>query len=186
VLKTRNVCVAVLALMLILTAGTSAFAQLKIGYINSEIVLQNYKAAVEASKKLEDESNKWGQDLQKMQQQFKDAQEKLQQQSLLLSDAKKKEKAQEVEALYMEIQQYQNKKWGQQGEYFQRQQELMGPIIKTVNETIHKIGEDEGYDYIFDTVSGNVLFAKDQYDLTEKLIEELEKSASVDTKSGGN
>jgi len=179
VIKARNVLIVIAAFVLSSAAG--AFAQLKIGYINSEKVLQNYQAAIDASKKLEAESNKWGQELQKMQQQFKDSQEKLQQQSLLLSDAKKKEKTQEIEALYLKIQQYQNEKWGQQGEYFKRQQELMGPVIQTINETIHKIGKDEGFDYIFDTIAGNVLYAKDKYDLTDKLLEELKKNQPAKT-----
>lgn len=178
-IKARNVLIVIAAFVLSFAAG--AFAQLKIGYINSEKVLQNYQAAIDASKKLEAESNKWGQELQKMQQQFKDSQEKLQQQSLLLSDAKKKEKTQEIEALYLKIQQYQNEKWGQQGEYFKRQQELMGPVIQTINETIHKIGKDEGFDYIFDTIAGNVLYAKDKYDLTDKLLEELKKNQPAKT-----
>lgn len=178
-IKARNVLIVIAAFVLSSAAG--AFAQLKIGYINSEKVLQNYQAAIDASKKLEAESNKWGQELQKMQQQFKDSQEKLQQQSLLLSDAKKKEKTQEIEALYLKIQQYQNEKWGQQGEYFKRQQELMGPVIQTINETIHKIGKDEGFDYIFDTIAGNVLYAKDKYDLTDKLLEELKKNQPAKT-----
>ncbi|MCD6116820.1 OmpH family outer membrane protein [bacterium] len=176
----------VVILILVLTVSAGVFAQLKIAYVNSDQVLKNYQAAIDASKKLEEESNKWGMELQKMQQQFKDSQDKLQQQSLLLSEAKKKEKAQEVQDLYVKIQQYQNQKWGQQGEYFKRQQELMGPIIQTINETIHKIGKDEGYDYIFDTVAGNVLFAKDKYDLTDKLLKELEKGAAAKPKTGGN
>jgi len=184
-LKRSGILVLTLVAIFVFSVSAGAFAQLKIGYINSDMVLKNYQAAIDASKKLEEESNKWGQELQRMQQQFKDSQDKLQQQSLLLSEAKKKEKAQEVQDLYLKIQQFQNEKWGQQGEYFKRQQELMGPIIQTINETIHKIGQDEGYDYIFDTVAGNILFAKDKYDLTDKVLKELEKSSSAKTKTGG-
>ncbi len=160
-----------------LLASAQAQAQMKIGYIDSQKILSEYQAAIEAQQKLEKESQEWGQELQKMNERFRELQEQLDQQSLLLSEAKKKEKTQELQNLALEIQQYQNEKWGDSGEFFRRREILLKPVFDSINEVIHKLGEDEGYDYIFDTVSGNILHAKQKYDLTEQVLAELEKAA---------
>ena len=52
----------------------------------------------------------------------------------------------------------------------------MQPVIDKVNRAITKVGEEEKFDYIFDTVSANIVYASpSQPDLTELVLEELEK-----------
>lgn len=165
-----------LLLVVGLLVSAQVQAELKLGYVDSQKILSEYQAAIEAQQKLEKESNEWGQELQKMNEKFRELQEQLDQQSLLLSEAKKKEKAQELQNLALEIQQYQNEKWGDSGEFFRRREALLKPVFDSINEVIHKLGEDEGYDYIFDTVSGNILHAKQKYDITERVLAELEKA----------
>jgi len=153
----------------------TALAQLKIGYIDSQRILSTFPAAVDAQKKLEGESTGWGQELQKMQEQFRTLQEQLDQQSLLLSEAKKKERTDELQALYLKIQQYQNEKWGEQGEFFKRREELLQPIIQKIDTAIKAVGTNDDYDFIFDSVQGNLLHAKPKYDLTDQVLKELDK-----------
>lgn len=157
-------------------------AQSKIGYIDSEKILSTFPPAMEAQKKLEDENVKWGQEMQRMNDELRGLQEQLDQQSLLLSDAKKREMTDEMQAQVRRIQQFQDQKWGQQGEFFRRQQELLNPVYEQINTAIHKIGKEEGYDFIFDSVQGNLLFAQEKYDLTDKVLEELEKGTPAETK----
>ena len=158
-------------------------AQSKIGYINSQKILATYPAAVDAQKKLEAESNKWGQELQKMEADFQSKKEELEQQSLLLSEEKKRERALALENLATEAQKFQNDKWGEQGEFFRRREELLKPVIDQINEVINQIGDEENYDFIFDSLEGNLLFAKDKYDLTDQVLEELEKKTPSDNAS---
>jgi len=164
----------------ILGWGTVA-AQIKIGYVDSQKILSAFPPALDAQKKLEVESNKWGQELQKMQEDLKTLQNQLDQQSLLLSEAKKKEKAQQLQDLAIKIQQYQNEKWGNNGEFFKRRGELLQPVLDQINNAINKVGDEEAYDFIFDSVAGNVLFAKDKYNLTDKILKELEKASPAST-----
>ena len=64
-------------------------AQMKMGYINSQEILSKHEEAIDAQKKLETENEKWGRELQQMQEEFQTLQEQLDQQSLLLSQEKK-------------------------------------------------------------------------------------------------
>jgi outer membrane protein len=158
-----------------------AAAQAKIGYVDSQKILSTFAAAIDAQKELENENTKWGQEVQKMQEELQTLQEELDQQSLLLSEAKRKEKEDELQALYVKAQQYQAQKWGDNGEFFKRQKELLQPIYDKINEVINRIGEEEGYDFVLDSVAGNILYAKEKFDITDKVLEELEKETPANT-----
>jgi outer membrane protein len=176
----------VFILFILTFAGRPALAQLKIGYINSSKILEVYKEAIDVRKRLQDLNQTWERDAKDMEKQIKDMQEQLEAQSLLLSEERKAEKQQEIQALYIKYQQFLNEKWGQQGEAVKKEVEFIQPVYDKINKTIQKIGADEGYSYIFDVVAGNILYAsEDQPDLTEKLLEELNKGLPAATTNAG-
>jgi len=181
VLGKKNAIVVFITMVMVIFGGGALIAQSKIAYVDSQKILSTFSGAIDAQKKLDEENATWDQELKKMNDDYKVLQEQLEQQSLLLSEAKKKEKAQELQAAAVEIQQYQNKKWGQSGDFFKRRGELMQPVIDQINRIVHQIGEDEDYDFIFDTVAGNIIHAKERYDITESVLEELEKETPPTT-----
>lgn len=175
-MKTKNWAI-IISVMLIFLLGVSAtgFAQ-KIGYINSQQIIAQYKEAQDAQEQLDKINREWEAEGRELQTQFQELGQQLESQSLLLSEERQREKQAELQALYQKIQQFQNEKWGQNGEFFRRQEEIMKPIYDKINAAIQKIGEEERYDYIFDTVAGNIVYVSDNTnDLTEFVIEELEK-----------
>ncbi len=166
----------------ILLIATSSFAQ-KIGYINSQQILASYKEAQDAQDRLDKINKEWEAEAREMQQQLEEMNEQLESQRLLLSEERQKEKMQEMQGLYLKIQQYQAQKWGQSGEFYSEQDKQMKPVFDKINEAIKLVGEDERFDYIFDTVAGNIVYASpNQTDLTELVIEELEKGLETTTK----
>ena len=172
-LKRKNhVLVSVLILIVLLGTG-SVFAQVKMGYIDSQRILATYSKAVDAQKKLEAETAQASDELKKMENDFRAQQERLEQQAMLLNDEKKQQKAQELQELYMKIQQFSQDK---QTELANRQDELLKPVFDKINTVINQIGEKDGYDFIFNgSISGNLVYAKEQYDLTDKVLAELDK-----------
>ncbi|MFQ5768965.1 MAG: OmpH family outer membrane protein [bacterium] len=179
-------CVTLTALLLsLILASKPASAQLKIGYINSNKILETYQEAIDVKKKLQEINTQWEREAKDMQKELKEKQEQLEAQSLLLSEERKQEKGQEIQNLYLKYQQFLNEKWGQQGEAVKKEMELFQPVYDKINATIKKIGAEEGYHYIFDVVAGNILYAsEDQPDLTDKLLEELNKGLPAKTNSG--
>lgn len=172
-MKTRIVFMVLLTSMLLI--ASSALAQ-KIGYINSQRIVQNYKEAQDTQERLNKINTTWEEEGKTLQKQFQEMGEQLESQSLLLSEERKREKQQELQTLYMKIQQYQNEKWGQGGEFYKKQEELMQPIFDKINQAIKKVAEEQSFDYVFDTVAGNIVYASPrQTDLTEDVIKDLEK-----------
>jgi len=148
----------------------------RIAYINSQKIVASYKEAQEAQERLNKISQGWEEEGKIMQKQFQDLGEQLESQSLLLSEDRKREKQQELQTLYMKIQQFQSEKWGQNGELYRKQEEVMQPIFDKINAAIKKVAEEQNFDYVFDTVNGNIVYASPkQTDLTDLVLLDLEK-----------
>ncbi len=173
------------AFWLVLPASLLAFgflhAQAKFAYVDSQKILTTYTAAMDAQKKLDAENNKWGQEMAKMNSDLENLRQQLENQSLLLSEAKKKERQQEIENARQNIQKFQDTKWGEQGEYFRLQEEILRPVYSRINQVIRKIAEDEGYDFVLDNIEGNILYANDKFDITDVVLEELQKTTGTET-----
>ncbi len=172
-----------LMITLILGLGFSpAFAQLKVGYVNSQQVMEKFKDALDVRKQLAEFNTQWESEARDMQKQIQKLQEELESQSLLLSDQRKQEKVQQIQTLGQQYQLFLQTKWGQQGEGVKKEVELLQPVYEKINAAIKKIGQAEGYQYIFDVVAGNILYASDdQPNLTEKLLAELNKELAAST-----
>lgn len=174
-----RVMVAAIALALLVSVRPVS-AQLKVGYIDSQKILESYKESQDAQKQLASLNEQWQQEAKNMEQDLREKQDQLESQSLLLSEEKKTEKAQEIQNLYIRFQQFQQEKWGPQGEVYNKQKELMQPVLDKINASIRRIGAEDKFDYIFDVVAGNILYASDdQPDLTQRVLDELNKGLAA-------
>ena len=158
---------------ILLIAGVTGAKDLKIGYIHSQRILSEFQESAEAQRTLDDEQREWLNEARQMEEEIVALEEELKNQSLLTSEEKKAERLQAIQEKYLAYQRFQEEIWGDNGKLYQRNQELTQPIIDKVNAVIQKIGEDGEYDFIFDAAVGNLVYAKDDYDLTELVLEDL-------------
>lgn len=152
-----------------------SWAELKIGFINSESIFQEFDGTKEAQDKFNKEVAKWEQDASNKQKDIKDLKEQIDKQSLLLSGERKKALEDSLENKMALYQKYLQEKFGQKGEALTKNEELTKPIIEKINKIIEKIAKEENYDYIFDARAGGVVFAKKAYDLSERVLGLLSK-----------
>jgi outer membrane protein len=158
------------ALMVAALAGVTS-AQTKIGHVNSEAMMQALPEAVDAQKTLDALVAQWEAELQKMQGEWKKKFDDYDKQKLILTDQVRAEKEKELRDLDQGIADYRNKKFGQNGELFQKQNEVMKPIQNKMFQILSEIAKEDGYDYVFDK-SGEILllYASDKNDLTQKVL----------------
>lgn len=178
----RFIYSSIIVAIVVLVSNLSTFAQLKLGYVNSGRVMSEYREFQAITKQMQELSDKYEKDLQKMQQDLEASGKEFENQQLLLSEERKTEKQRELQERYQKVLQFREEKFGNQGEIIQKRQELSAPIIEKVQKIIDRIGKEENYDFIFDTMNGNIVFAKeDKYDLTERVMKELEKESGSST-----
>ena len=95
--------------------------------------------------------------------------------SIILSKEKINQMEQDLLAKQREIEQFQLKYFGPQGELYKMQETLLKPILAIIDSAIQNIGKEKGYDYIFDAVQGSIVYALAANDLTLDVLEELKK-----------
>lgn len=164
-----------MALFILVSLAYSA--ELKIGYIDSQRIFASYKGTADAQAQFDREVAQWERQAEQMRQEVERLRKELEAQSLLLSEEAKKEKEQALQAKYNEYQQFVIRIWGPNGEAVRRNAELTKPIIDKINVILEKIGKKEGYTFIFDAAGGYIVFAQPEFDLTDLVIEELNREA---------
>jgi outer membrane protein len=163
----------VILIALFVMSGSAFAKELKIGYIHSQRILSEFQESVEAQRTLDEEQKQWVDEAKQMELEITALEEEFENQSLLVSEEKKAERMQEIQAKYLEYQRFQQEIWGDTGRLYQRNQELTKPLIDKVNAVIQKLGEEGDYDIIFDAAVGNIVYAKDDYDMTDLVLEDL-------------
>jgi len=116
----------------------------------------------------------WQTEIRKLESELKTKQDDYDKRKLIMTEQTSVEAKADITKLEKEIADYRDKKFGANGELFQKQNELMKPIQNKVFTIIQQVATEEELDFVFDR-SGDILFlyAKPEYDLTAKVIERL-------------
>ncbi len=159
------------AVVLSVFLASVSVAQMKIGHINSEAIMQSLPEAQDAQKSLDAQVAQWEAEVKKMQDDWKKKYDDYDKRKLILTDQTRAETERELRQLDQAISDYRNKKFGQNGELFQKQNEVMKPIQNKIFKVLEEIAKDDGYDYVFDK-SGDILmlYATEKHDLTERVL----------------
>ena len=167
----------ILIITLLLLGTTSAYAQAKIGYIDSEKILREFDEAVDAMAKLEAESQRLQEEYYAMQARGQKILEEFESKRFVATEAWKTQKQQEIQKLEAELENFQMKHFGPDGEIYAKQEQFLGPVMRKINAAIQRVGADGGYDFIIDAAKGTLVFADDKHNLTNTVLYELRKAA---------
>src|SRR5262245_60364195 len=122
-------------------AGGTVLAadELKIGFVDSGRIFEEYEGAKDAQRTLERDSKEWETKAQDLKSQFTNSAEELESQRLMLSQERLKARETEVATLRKTYEDYVTSIWGDNGKLSQRNAELTKPIIDRVNSILHTI-----------------------------------------------
>ena len=162
----------------IIVFGVLLSADMKIGYIDSNRIMQELDEVREVRVELEKEQRKMESDMQLMIGRRDSLVQAYELQKILLVDENKRiEKEREIQMLEQSIERFQMEKFGPNGgEIYKLQNQLLAPVLSKIDAAIQKIGKERGYDYIMDAVSGALVYAIESHDLTDEVIDELRNS----------
>ena len=163
-----------LVIIPILIVINSTFGQVKIGWINSQVIMDKLPEAQEAQRQLDNMVTEWQNELAKMQNEWQRKFEEYDKKKLILTEQGRAEAERQLQDLDKKIVEYRNRKFGQNGELFQKQNELMKPVQDKIFKAIQDVAKEEGYDYVFDK-SGDIMlmYTNDKYDLTNIVLEKV-------------
>lgn len=154
------------------------FGQLKIGFIDSNLILQQSSEVRNAQAQVEKETLRLESELNTMVERLDSLNMEYERQRLVLSNEKILEKEQEIQSLWLSAQEFQETKFGTDGEVYRLQAQLMSPILDKIDAAVKKIGAEQSYDFIMDAAGGALVYALDAHDLTNDVIVELRRTSS--------
>lgn len=160
-----------LLIALLFISGLTLFAQSqKIGYVDSQILYQNYAPAIKAQQDLQVLQQNWSSKRDSLTQVFQVNVQTYQNQSAMMTPQKKQETEQQ---LMMQ----QNAILQQEQLVIQKGQSIMKPIRDAVNSAIEKVAQEQKMSFIMDKgVEGvvNILhYADSKFDMTYKVLDQL-------------
>lgn len=159
---------------LLVTAGMMVHAsEAKFGYVDLQKAIQSTSVGKKAKSELEAEFNKRKKDIESRQADIKKMGEDLEKKKGVLSDEAMQKKQAEIQEEMMKYQELVGKN---QMEIQKKERDLTNPILEKMRDVLDKIAKADGYSVIFEKNEQNVLWIKSEYNLTDKLVKEFEKT----------
>ena len=144
-------------------------ADLKVGYVQVDKILQEAPQTAESGKKLEREFSPRSQELDRMAKQIKDLEAALDKDGLTISEAERRNKERDVQNVKIE---FQRKQRELREDINLRKNEELGSLQDRVNKAVQTVSEAEGYDLV---VYSGVAYASKKIDITDKVLKTLGK-----------
>ena len=158
-----------LAASLLVFAISSHAAELKVGYVQVDKILQEAPQTAESGKKLEKEFSPRTQELERMQKQIKDGEAALDKDSLTMSESDRKNKERDLANVKIE---FQRKQRELREDVNLRKNEELGSLQDRINKAVTSVAETEGFDLV---VYSGVAYASKKIDITDKVLKSLGK-----------
>ncbi|TRX22716.1 hypothetical protein FNW25_08130 [Flavobacterium franklandianum] len=169
-----------LFIFLALTVANTVQAQTKgtkVGYIDMEYILQNVPDYTEAQNQLEQKAQKWKQEVEAKKNEINKLKEALKAEKALLTKGLIEERISEIAFLENENLEYQQKRFGPNGDLMTQKNALTKPIQDQVFTIVQDIAETKKYDFIFDKTSDmTMLFAAKRFDISDQIVRVLNRT----------
>ncbi len=172
----------VLLSLVILISSFHGFSQrgVRIGYVDMEYILDNVEEYRDATQQLDIKVQKWKQEIELKQSAIEQMKKDLMAEKVLLTDELIAEREEEIQILEKEMLDYQQDRFGPEGDLVMQKQLLIQPIQDQVFNEVQKIGANKRYDFIFDKSADVVmLYSEKRHDVSDLVLREIARTRKV-------
>jgi outer membrane protein len=158
----------------LLGLGREASAQQRIGYIDSQSILDQVPEYASVQQKLDQLEKQWRSEIQSKKAEVQALKEEYRAWELLYTKEERRKKQKEITRAQRSVEQLRKKYFGPDGQLYTRQKELMRPIQERILKATEEVATEQGYDYVFDK-GKQVLFmyAREDHNLNEAVLQKL-------------
>ncbi len=168
--------------LLILCSLTSQFATaqrgVRIGYIDTEYILQNVPEYQDATVQLDGKVQQWKVDIEQRLSAIDTKKKQLNGERVLLTKELYEERLEDISFEEAEILDYQQKRFGPNGDLMIQKEQLIQPIQDQIFSAVQEIAGNKQYDFIFDKSADVVmLYSADRFDISELVLRSITRSS---------
>jgi outer membrane protein len=161
-----------------------ARAQQKIGYVDTEYILNQMPEYATVQQKLDKLEQQWRNEIQKKQKEVRTLEREFEARELLYTEEERQRKQEAIEQARAEVEQLRQKYFGPDGELYARQKRLMRPLQERILKAAETVATADGYDYVIDKKGETLfLYAREEHDLSDRVLREL--GITVDQRGDG-
>ncbi len=171
-----------LALALLAAPAALPAADLKMGYIDSSRIFQEYADAKESQARFDRQVQSWRDDAAEKEKQVKQLRDEVRDQSPILSALKRQEKEEALQRATSEYEKFIQDIWGPNGRAAQENERATGEVVAQIRAAVEKIAGDRGLELVLDSAGGFIIYADHSMDLTSLVIQELNSRSTTGTK----
>ncbi|WP_179354115.1 OmpH family outer membrane protein [Winogradskyella vidalii] len=171
----------VLFLILIISLlAFSANAQrgVRLGYIDTEYILQNVPEYQQASSQLDKKVEAWKSEIETKLNAIEQKKKELDNERVLLTKELYDERFEDISYDEAEVLDYQQKRFGPNGDLMIQKRQLIEPIQDQIFAAVRDIAETGKYDFVFDKSADVVmLYSAERYDLSERVLNTITRTS---------
>ena len=150
---------------------------IKIGYIDTEYILENLPEYNQISKRLEEKAGDWKKEIEERSRKIDQKKESLKSERILLTSEMIEEVEEEILIEEEELSEYQQKRFGPRGDLIIQKQQLIQPIQDQIFNAIRELAKSRNYDFIFDKSADIVMLYSDKrYDVSDQILRTISRA----------
>lgn len=153
--------------------GITANAQ-RFALIDMEYILKNIPAYERANEQLDQTSQQWQSEVEKISVEAKTLYKNYQTGAVQLSESQKKQKEDEIVATEKKAAELRRQYFGPEGELYKKRESLIKPIQDAIYNVVKEISEEKGYAVVIDRASAtSIIFASPNIDISNEVLSRL-------------
>ncbi len=147
----------------------------KFGYIDSEFILNKHPDYKIIQEELSALSNEWKKEAQNLDKEIKEIYSLLKAEEVLLTEEMYKQRVAAIKLKEKESQEFNSRIFGIDGQYFQKQAELLQPLQSKIYDAIERVSRKNNLAMLFDkaSVPTGIIYTDPRHDYSEFVLEEL-------------
>ena len=162
----------------LLTFSANAQRGVRIGYIDTEYILQNVPEYKEASTQLDKKVQDWKSEIETKLNAIAQKKKELDNESVLLTKELYDERFEDITFEEAEVLDYQQKRFGPDGDLMIQKRQLIEPIQDQIFAAVQQIAETKSYDFVFDKSADVVmLYSAERYDMSEQVLRTITRTS---------
>ena len=172
----------VLLVLITVLFSSYSYAQrgVRIAYVDMEYILENVEEYRAATEQLATKVQKWKVQIEQKQNAIEQMKKDLMAEKVLLTDELIAEREEEIQILEKEMIEYQQDRFGPQGDLVLQKRQLIQPIQDQVFNEVQKIGTNKKYDFIFDKSADVVmLYSQKRHDISDVVLRGIARTRKV-------
>lgn len=177
-MRAKRACHSLLLMLIFFHAvsanGVSADESLKIGYVNPGRVSDEAPQADAAREQLQEEFAPRDEEILSMQDSLRALEDRLAEQRLSLGQDEQEEMQQQIVVQRRQIQRQQE---AFREDFNMRRNEALGDLQRRILRVVSEFAEEQGFDLV---VSDGVVYASDQVNITDRIIQRLQRQYERD------